>query len=997
MNTDRTAILLRYFLLFITIQLNVFYSQAQKEKYTKYSVNEGLPSSNVYRCIKDNKGYLWVATDAGIARFDGKHFQVFTTDQGLPDNEVLAVVKEKNGRIWVNCFKQKPAYFDEIKNRFINSKEDSLLAKIKEGTSIMYFFPLKEGGILFLNEIGSTILKDNKLYIYPPGERNDDFLINDYKNGIQLKQGFGIFQPTKKTREFYLYKVQGEQYLDSIFLMKADLLQFARGYSGGKFYIFLIDEGKCFIYSELRIDPLHFRIDSVTIPEKYSNFEFTESSFYLMGSSGKIYLFNKESLKLENTIDGDFLANSVFNDTKGNLWVSTIDKGVLLYKKKRVSELLMPINFLNKNFMSITQKTNGSILAGNFQSQVIEVNNGLFKINNIPKLNKVSRQRKIIVSQNKVFTFSESGIFVDFKRPIKSSKSGRFNYGKTAIAYNDSIIIVGQSSTITKLNTINESTKRLNGLQKRITALAKSTTGEIYYGSTDGLYKYDYLKDTARSLSYINPVLSDRITSIITTPDSLVWIATSGNGVVILKNDLLIGQITMKDGLVNNATRSICAAQTKQVWVGTFNGISIINYNLLRNKIEYTFQNLSVIDGLSSNVINEMLFRKDTIFAATSNGISVIPTNISIPKFNIPVEIQSISINQRDTLIGSKYILNYYQNNIQISFAGIELSGHFKNLEYSLDESKKWTFMPENSLLLNLSSGSHHLKVRAIDVNGNISNQVLMIDFIVKTPFWKAYWFWFLVAMCLQLFTIYYVSRWQKKKKEKKLAREIANVQTASLEQQAFTSLMNPHFIFNALNSIQYYLNVQDRQNVNRYLSDFASLIRKSFEAAQQYFIPLEQELEIVKIYLRLEEMRFSGRFSYRIAMDNKLDPEQWMIPTMLLQPLLENAILHGIMPSTINGDILLELSLFQTNLCIVITDNGIGIEQSRVLKKAQSHKSHGMELIRKRIAALNHFGDSPIKMEMNTAFADEKNPGNRITIIIPAKMHSAWLKAQKN
>src|ERR1700733_9869898 len=106
-----------------------FACTAQQPKYTAYTVNDGLPSNNVYRCIEDNKGFLWVATDAGIARFDGKHFQVFTTKDGLPDNEVLAVVKENNGRIWVNCFKQKPAWFDEVKNRFINAKEDSSLAK----------------------------------------------------------------------------------------------------------------------------------------------------------------------------------------------------------------------------------------------------------------------------------------------------------------------------------------------------------------------------------------------------------------------------------------------------------------------------------------------------------------------------------------------------------------------------------------------------------------------------------------------------------------------------------------------------------------------------------------------------------------------------------------------------------------------------------------------------------------------------------------------------
>src|SRR5471030_682329 len=123
---------------------------AQQLKYTAFTVNDGLPSNYVYRCIEDNKGFLWVATDAGIARFDGKHFQVFTTAQGLPDNEVLSVIKEKNGRIWVNCFKQKPAYFDEVKNRFINAKEDTCLAKVTEGTGLMTSFPLKEGGVLYV-------------------------------------------------------------------------------------------------------------------------------------------------------------------------------------------------------------------------------------------------------------------------------------------------------------------------------------------------------------------------------------------------------------------------------------------------------------------------------------------------------------------------------------------------------------------------------------------------------------------------------------------------------------------------------------------------------------------------------------------------------------------------------------------------------------------------------------------------------------------------------
>jgi len=270
------------------------------------------------------------------------------------------------------------------------------------------------------------------------------------------------------------------------------------------------------------------------------------------------------------------------------------------------------------------------------------------------------------------------------------------------------------------------------------------------------------------------------------------------------------------------------------------------------------------------------------------------------------------------------------------------------------------------------------------------------MEFNIATPFWKAAWFWLIIVISLQLLTIYLVSQWLKKRKETKLAKEIAGVQTAALEQQAFTSLMNPHFMFNALNSIQHYINMQDRQNANHYLSDFASLIRKNFEAAQQSFIPLEQELENIKIYLRLEQMRFTNRFSYHINIDESIDADYWMIPTMMLQPLLENALLHGIMPSSVNGELVIDLKEQDRNLVITITDNGIGIENSRALKENSEHKSHGMELIKKRITALSHFVAEPITFTMSPAFDNAINPGNKIILLIPAGLHKAWLHAHK-
>ncbi|CAN5129331.1 histidine kinase [soil metagenome] len=967
---------------------------AQQLKYTAFTVNDGLPSNYVYRCIEDNKGFLWVATDAGIARFDGRHFQVFTTRDGLPDNEVLAVVKENNGRIWVNCFKQSPAYFDETQNRFINAKENRTLAKVKEGTGKMFFFTLEGGGILFYNEKGSFIFKDNKLIADPGGAKNDDFLIDQIKDGTRLKYGTSNNSLKKKTYQAKIYQLRGNKYIDSIPVKTnrtADHLLL--GLNDGKFYLFNTSTGKCNIYSNFKTNPLRLQADSVSIPEPFTNFEFTSNCFYLAGASGKTYLFDKKTLKITAVISGNYLPNSIYKDSKENIWVSTIDKGLLVYKKKQFGNIEMPAGYTNTSFLSIARQQNGTLLAGNFYGEVLEARGAAMKINTIPKTGLIARQRKIIISQNKIFTFSEAGIYVNYTRTFKNSPP---DYGKTALAYNDSIIIVGQSYNLRKLNSITEKLTTLHGLTKRVTALTRDAAGMIYFGSTDGLYKYNYAKDTTVALYNKSPLLRERITGLCTTTDKLLWVATSGSGLVVVKDDKVLLHISEKNGIINNSSRSITTGKPGQIWLGTDRGISVVSYTLENNKISYSIRNLSKNDGLTDNMINEMVCQHDTVFAATGNGISVIPVNISIPHFNIPVRLIRLTVNQRDTVLLSNYKLSFKQENIQMQFAGIELNGHFRNLQYTLDRNKNWAALDGSTLTVELSSGKHTVQVRAVDVNGNISNKILTVNFDISTPFWKAIWFWIIIVLVLQAITIYLLNRRLKRRREAKLAKEIETVQIASLEQQAFTSLMNPHFMFNALNSIQHYINVQDRQNANRYLSDFASLIRKNFEAAQQSFIPLEQEIENIKIYLRLEQMRFSDRFAYQVIIGENLDIEEWMIPTMILQPLLENALLHGIMPSTIAGELIIELKLNHENLLITIIDNGIGIANSLALKETGTHASRGMELIKKRIGALSRFGTHAITISMSPAFASEKNPGNKIIFFIPHLLHQAWQQAQQ-
>jgi len=295
-----------------------------------------------------------------------------------------------------------------------------------------------------------------------------------------------------------------------------------------------------------------------------------------------------------------------------------------------------------------------------------------------------------------------------------------------------------------------------------------------------------------------------------------------------------------------------------------------------------------------------------------------------------------------------------------------------------------------------IGPGKHHFYARTT-LNGEIieagSSQ---FAFTIKRPFYQTWWFWIVAALLVQFMIYRIINAINKKSREKAMAVRLQQAEYASLKQQAFTSLMNPHFIFNALNSVQHYINKQDRQSANKYLSDFATLIRKSFDSAQQSFVALEEELDTIRLYLQLEQMRFPGKFDYTIDIDNSTAEEDWMLPSMMLQPFLENAVLHGLMPLSGKGQITINARSGNDSLVITITDNGIGMEKSRSLRSGAKHKSKGMQLIRERIGLLSKLSKEPIRLSIAPLLPGAENPGTSITLTIPQEVYDVY-QHQKN
>jgi len=225
-------------------------------------------------------------------------------------------------------------------------------------------------------------------------------------------------------------------------------------------------------------------------------------------------------------------------------------------------------------------------------------------------------------------------------------------------------------------------------------------------------------------------------------------------------------------------------------------------------------------------------------------------------------------------------------------------------------------------------------------------------------------------------------SKLKDKRKISEMNRQIAEIQQANLRQQ-----MNPHFIFNTLNSIQYYMYQHDKLATNNYLTKFSNLMRKVLENSRHTYIPLSDELNALTLYLELESIRFRDKFDYEITVDDEIDPIIFKVPTMLIQPYVENSICHGLMPMETKGKVKIEIKLINDYLTCTIEDNGIGRDAARErrMERESNHNSLGTKIAASRLDLVNSLYGSSLKTTYtDLKDADGKPAGTRVEMQIP-------------
>jgi hypothetical protein len=487
---------------------------------------------------------------------------------------------------------------------------------------------------------------------------------------------------------------------------------------------------------------------------------------------------------------------------------------------------------------------------------------------------------------------------------------------------------------------------------------------KVWIGTKAGLYLYDGKR--ILFMGEKHPILKNRAEDMICSGDTL-WIATRGSGVLCLYQNRIINHYTETDGLASDMTKCIIKDEEGNVWIGTNRGISRLKKN---NDGVYMVSTLNMNSGLVSNEVNKIIEYKNRLYFATNKGLGILNVKeFYNPTVSIPVYIEEFHVDNKKLQTSQNHSLSHTQNFISIIYKGVSVKTKgditYKYKLEGLDAS--WNYTKNTYVqFTTLPSGEYKFVVYALNQDGNSSNKPAVVYFQIHKPYWKTWWFLLSVfGMFLVAVYLVYRNRVSRIKREEEQKTAVSKI-IAESELKALRAQMNPHFMFNAINSIQNFVLKNKTEYASRYLTKFARLIRFVLENSKHQLILFSKELAALELYIELEQMRSSFSFDYEIIIDDSLNGGEFFIPPLLIQPFIENAIIHGIMPlQNRKGKLSVRFSRNESMLLCEVEDNGIGREKAMAIKakKQMSHESMAMNVTTERITLLNQQSNSPARI----------------------------------
>jgi len=966
---------------------NVLLAQNPEPVYRRYTVDDGLPSSMVYHTYQDSKGYMWFATGNGVSRYNGYKFENFDLQSGLVDNEVFEIFEDYKKRIWFIPMSGRLCYFED--GRIISYKYND---KIKE------LIPTSRGPLKCafyvdsLDYVYLSIRQYGIISISPEGilKKFDDVKGEVDINAKELPSGKMLIScpngPESNTIE-----ILGKK--NSLITSLEEM-----GLYGGKIHhhLFILtasDSSFIFSFFDRAYKAKKGRIidERLFFPEIIWMSIDDENNLWVSPIIGGVQCFENCDITKEpkRILLNNIQVSSIFKDREGAYWFTTLNDGVFYCA--------------NLNFLNYT-KENG--LVDSRVSAITVDDKGVYagyKLGFVDHITKKSIRHynasEFLIIKSTVHTLTRDSIdgriwvsAIDNLYWIKNNEVKRIAIPQNFTEIHPRKLIRSRSggywvATTRGLVKCDENKVLYesfinNEFAGVIYDIIEDYTGTVWFSTLNGLWKYSNGAYTHIGDSI--PLLSNTSNSLIQNPiDSSLWIGTNGSGIIVKGSDR-IHQITKQDGLISNSINQLFYTKNN-VWVATKQGLSrIILKDGLRIIKNYTKSN-----GLPTNEVYTVYEYDNQIYVGTLKGLTVFNKE-NIVESNTPpkVVISSFSVNNSQIdLSSTKIDLSYDQNSLNIGFVGfVYRNDGAVNYKYRmLGSDTTWVYTQTPNCLYNgLSNGHYVFEVKTQSYNGVWSSKPASISFTIHPPFWKRIWFLVLGSMVFtSLFFLIYKLRINEINRRNSLLQNINLYKQQSLRQQ-----MNPHFIFNTLNSIQLYILEKDPISSHKYLTKFARLMRMTLDNSLSHTIPLHDEIEALKLYLDLEKLRLEDRFEYSIDFDRSSSILTYKIPTLLIQPYVENAIWHGLsLKKDLLGSLRIRLIDDETTITCIIEDNGVGRKKAEEVRQMRNkdHKSRGSQITQQRIDLLSLMYKEKFSVYYDDLFDNQgESLGTRVSIIIP-------------
>jgi ligand-binding sensor domain-containing protein len=978
MHLMKTA-LPRYFLS-LALLLAALTGHAQYYRLQNYNIKDGLPTSEEYGVMQDSRGYIWTIGDLGVSRFDGYTFKNFSTENGLPDNTIFALSEDKKGRIWFCSLSGKLSYYKDGGINVLPCNAE-LTKQVQYGiTNSIY---VDEGDTIWLG------MDRNYLVKIKPGWTAEDVQRIEMAAGkyifIAGKEGiiFGGNSPLDLPVHVYNNRGKKIQSLDPgvANLEKLSVRFFAMRTSSGAY---LASVGKVL-----------FRFTSAGITDRAEENGVVISM--LEDKDGSIITASMNGLSIRSEADlhvikrisqlNSKVITGLCIDHENSLWITSEGHGLYCLPHRNFS-YYTPGDGLSESKISCMDHYKDMMLTGHLDGTVSLFNND--SISTVPGNNNDSTAQHSVVTSifnhdSKTYIIRSKNIYVLEKGGLKEIPGPRHINRKKAIVSRNGDIWCIVFKNICKYGPEFGSIKQEITLPTRAENIFEDSEGVLWLSTIDGVYTYD--GKTLANLAARDSLLAYRTVDICEGPDHSIWIATRGGGIIVRTGNTFT-HLTEKDGLAGNMCRCLFL-DSNTVWVGTNRGLSRIT---VTPGGKFLFDNYYSRNGLLSNEIGSIASHEGKLWLAHNNGITIFdPRNTRSNTSPPPVYITDLLVNDHTFDINAHPGLHYDQNHITINYTGLSYKDA-GNIEYKYKMSgvdSAWINTRYTSVEYHtLPPGSYRFEVLAKNNDGYWSSSPSVISFTIYPPWWQT-WI-FRVGAALVLLTLTILIFKIRLERIRKQDREKAQLQylLSETELKALRAQMNPHFIFNAINSVQYFITSHDAASSQKYLAKFARLIRYVVENSRPASILLKTEIEALGLYLELESLRFEEQFAYTINIQKNVDVNYTHVPTMIIQPYVENAIWHGLMPKKGKGTLSIDLEMQDEVLKCTIMDNGIGRKKSQEMKLKNGstlHKSVGMSNIRERLDIINRVNNINMDVKILDLTDDKGEPaGTCVELTIP-------------